>query len=117
MSRLAKSRLSLINEIQGVTYKTTSKYGRKLYWNKTLQCYSARVSSSHLSTLKYFPDTDIIEIGFINGETYVYEGFDGLFDIFARIVSGNGGTIGQVFWKILRKPINSNGIKVNYYKK
>ncbi|MGL6130446.1 MAG: hypothetical protein ACRCZ9_02375 [Fusobacteriaceae bacterium] len=113
----AKSRDELKNEINGIEYKTTTKYGRKLYWNKTESCYSSRVSSSHLQSLKYFPEKETIEISFLNGSTYVYEGYDSLFDIFARIVSGNGGTIGQVFWKMLRKPISLSGIAVNYYKK
>lgn len=100
---------------QDIEYKTISVYGRRLFWSKKINAYSARVVSSHINSMRFYPDTNVIEVTFHNGATYKYNFVGDLFDVFARVVSGSElGSIGKSFWSIIRRNTTEYGQSINY---
>jgi hypothetical protein len=104
--------------VEDVKYKSKYYNGRKLYYNENQGCYSARVQSSHVTGLRYFPTHEVIQVQFHDNSIYSYEcGYYDLFTMFARIVTGElKGSVGHTFWELLRRKTTEYQGNIRYTK-
>lgn len=119
MAKINRRKLNTKKEKEGEenTFKTISRYGRRLYWSKRAEAYSVKCSSSHISAMQYSPSRNIIAIIFHNGSIYEYRYSDDLFDLFAKIAAGhNNSSVGKTFWSLLRRETVEFSGQINYKK-
>ncbi|MGL5574459.1 MAG: hypothetical protein ACRDCW_02685 [Sarcina sp.] len=117
MAKINRNRRKRAEETDSDSFKTISRYGRRLYWSKRAEAYSIKCSSSHIMAMQYFPKRNIIAILFWNNTIYEYTYSSELFDMFAQMAAGtHSHSVGKTFWSLLRRQTTEYSGKINYKK-